>query len=388
MNDVTITVQSGGLGRRDAVSDAVSGLVAVGVAQTLGVQLDTPYQLTGISDAEALGIDASYDSDNSVYVYEHIKEYFRINPNGTLWLLICAQTVSLVDMVNQTSGPAKTLISAAGGDIKRLGVVYNNPTPPTTFDMSLAVPAAQNLCSDQFQKHNPIVVLIAGGGFDHSSVDDLTLLSSPNVAVVVGGHSGINDTEYTMLGTALGVRSLARVNQNIGWVTKFNIAGDGLLTPTISGDNYSTLTDAVKEEMNTKGYIFPITHIGRSGVYFNDDHTCVDTTNDQAYLENVETINKAARLTREALLPFLNSPINIDPDSGKLSPEVVKSFESAVRKLIDEQMQRNSEVSSFNVYVDENQNILSTSELKIDLTIVPTGTARKINVSLGFSNPF
>lgn len=388
MNDVTIQVLSGGLNRRNAVADSVSGLVVGGVAVSPGgVQLNTPYKLSEIGDAEALGIQQGYDDAMVIHVYEHIKEFFRMCPNGTLWLLVCAQTVTLSQMIAQPTSPAVTLLNAANGEISQLGIYYNNPTPPSTFDMSTVVPAAQLLADDYFLHHQPNCILIGGNNFDYTSIDDLGSLASKNVSVVVGGHTEIVNNEYAMLGTALGTVALSRVNECIGWVQKFNIAGSNVQIPTISGVPYNNIGASVREEMQTKAYIFPITHIGKSGIYFNDSRTCTDKDSDYAFIENVRTINKAAKLTREALLPFLNSPVTVDAE-GKLSQEVVKSYENAIRKLIDEQMARNQEVSSFDVYVDPNQDILSTSQLDVKLTIVPTGTSRNIIVKLGFENPF
>ena len=53
-----------------------------------------------------------------------------------------------------------------------------------------------------------------------------------------------------------------------------------------------------------------------------------------------------------------------------------------------EAMLANGEISALEVFVDPLQNILATSELKVVVSIIPTGTARKITVDLGFKNPF
>jgi hypothetical protein len=118
LNDINITKLSGGLGRREPNNDMVSALVANGVAVSGGVQLNTVYRLNSLNDAIALKIDASYDSTNNILLYEHIKEYFRINPSGELWLLVPAQSVSYADMVDKTNvnGAKKVLNEAEGKD--------------------------------------------------------------------------------------------------------------------------------------------------------------------------------------------------------------------------------------------------------------------------------
>jgi hypothetical protein len=91
MNDITINKLSGGLGRRLPNQDMYSGLLANGVAVTGGAQLGTIYHLKGVSEAVTLGLNAAYDTTNTVLVYEHINEFFRINPNGDLYLMLVGQ---------------------------------------------------------------------------------------------------------------------------------------------------------------------------------------------------------------------------------------------------------------------------------------------------------
>lgn len=393
MNDVNITVLSGGLQRRNAASDGVSGLVVSGIeVNPSGVQFDTAYKLESLSDADVLGISENYDDAATVFVYEHIKEFFRVNPNGTLWLYVIDQSGAVLDeMVEVTDSPASKLLDAAGGEIRLLGVFWNNTDPlgsPTTFDMSLVVPNAQALCDARFAAHEPLDIFIGGNNFDtDDTIVDLATLTSKNVSVVVGGHSNIASQEYSPLGTYMGIVSSLRVNQSPAWVREGNVAGGNLQIPTITSVVYNSVPDAIKSEMHTKGYTFLRTYTGRTGVYFNASNTCVAATSDFRYMENNRTINKAARLVREALLPYLNSPIDVNAE-GKLSEDVVKTIESSVRKLIDEQMLRNSEVSDFDVYINPDQNILSTSELAVEVSLRPTGKAEQINVTLGFTNPF
>lgn len=187
------------------------------------------------------------------------------------------------------------------------------------------------------------------------------------------------------VGLALGAISKAKVSENIAWIEKFNLTGEGFAKAGfIGGEEIKTL--GTLSDLNEKRYIFARTHTGLAGVYFNDSSTCTTGTSDFAYVENNRTINKATRLLRTALLPKLASPVLVDID-GKLPQSVSKSFEGLCRSAL-EGMVANQEVSDFDVYVDPKQNILATSELKVKAEITPIGTARKIMVDLGFKNPF
>lgn len=394
LNDIIITKLSGGLGRREPNNDMVSALVANGVAVSGGVQLNTVYRLNSINDAIVLKIDSSYDSSNNILLYEHIKEYFRINPSGELWLLVVDQSVTYANMLDKTNANgAKKILNEAEGKIRILAAAYNPSTPVSDFSDTLAaISKAQELAVDEFNNHRPIEVLLEGKGFVLSGQSSLRSLNAPNVSVMVGQNLAIanahtNYNNYAAIGTLLGAISKAAVNECIAWVEKFNILGDNLLVPAIAKTKYSEIASGNINTTNDNGYIFFRTYTGKAGIYFNDSFTCTLLTDDYAYIENNRTIHKAVRNIRSVLLPRLAMPVNINPNDGTISPEIIKQFENDGKRAL-EQMMSDGEISSMDVFVDPFQNILATSELKVQFSIVPTGTARKISVTIGFNNPF
>ena len=391
MNDVVIEKLNGGLGRNNASGDMISGLLANGVAVVGGVQLNTVYRLKSVADALALLIDEDYDTDNSVVLFEHINEAFRVNTDCDLYLLVVAQTVTYAELLDKTeAGNAKKLLIEAGGDIKQLAVAFNPAVAVTDFtDTVAAITKAQELAAEEYTLHRPVQILLEGKGYAIADDTDFRALNAKNVSVMLGQAASIAavDATYAAVGTLLGAVSRAAVNVNIGWVENFNVLGGSLTVPAVADTLLTAVSDGDKETLNDNGAIFFTTHIGRAGIYFNDSHTATAITSDYAYIENNRTIDKAVRLIRSALLPSLNSPVLLDEETGQLSPAVTKSFEAKGRKALEE-MLNSDEVSSIDVYVDPEQNILSTSELKIKFTITPTGTARKISVTIGFNNPF
>jgi hypothetical protein len=192
---------------------------------------------------------------------------------------------------------------------------------------------------------------------------------------------------YAAVGTALGAVSLAKVNEKISWVQKFNMYGGTLTAAGIGGDALIELTEGELESLEEKGTIFFRTHTGKAGIYFNNSHACTEITSDYAYLENSRTIDKAVRLIREVMLPRLDSPVLIDEETGQLQPSVIKSWESDGNRALEE-MLRGEEISGLDVFIDPEQNILATNQLEISFWVVPTGSASKITVSIGFTNPF
>ena len=314
----------------------------------------------------------------------------------------------------------------------------------TFADTQAAVLKAQTQAALGYKDYMPFEVILEGKGFDPDTAMNLAELNAENVSVVIAmdvekafeqklfmkGSTAENDKLYTLayneklvpvensyniykvqkidnsnnddregleftfkevyintaaVGLALGAISKAKVSENIAWIEKFNLTGEGFSKAGfVGGKEIKTL--GTLNGLNEKRFIFARTHTGLPGIYFNDSHTCTVGTSDFAYVENNRTINKATRLLRTALLPKLASPVLVDID-GKLPQSVSKSFEGLCRSAL-EGMVANQEVSDFDVYVDPKQNILATSELKVKAEITPIGTARKIMVDLGFKNPF
>lgn len=392
MNDVVINKVSGGLGRRTPSTDMVSALMCNAEAVVGGMQLGTVYKFQRIEDAIALGIEQGYDDALVIVVYEHIKEFFRINPNGVLWFMAVAKSVVFKDMVDPTNASgAKKLLIAAGGAVNQLAVAYN-PTVPVTTDapLLLAIAKAQLLVASEYSLHRPVHVILEGAGFDSASITDLHGLLSPGVSVMVGQNKAVATlstdlARYGAVGTLLGAVSLAAVNENIAWIQKFNLLGDNLQDWSVKAVASTDVSESLQNDINDAGYISFRYHPNITGIYLNDSFTCDELTSDFAYIESNRTVNKATRLIRQAILPYLNSPITVDPTTGKIALAEIKAIEAKGRKAIDDGM--TNELSGFTFTIDENQNILSTSELLTELSLIPTGTARNIIVSLGFSNP-
>ncbi len=383
LNDVVITKLSGGLGRRTPEQDMVSGLLFDGES-TVEFGLDKVERLASLEDAEALGITEANDVDGQSAYYQ-VQQFFRLNPSGDLYVMKTVAT-SYEAIVEK----AKDMQEKANGNIRQMAIIYSGAT--TFAQTQTAVATAQEQAALAYADYMPFEVILEGKGFDASTAPSMAGLNAENVSVVVAMDvekaTSLTNPTYkntAAVGLALGAISKAKVSENIAWIEKFNLTGDGFAKAGfVGGEEIKTL--GTLSDLNEKRYIFARTHTGLPGVYFNDSSTCTTGTSDFAYVENNRTINKATRLLRTALLPKLASPVLVDID-GKLPQSVSKSFEGLCRSAL-EAMVANQEVSAFDVYVDPKQNILATSELKVKAEITPIGTARKIMVDLGFKNPF
>ncbi|MES2382605.1 MAG: DUF2586 family protein [Bacteroidota bacterium] len=315
----------------------------------------------------------------------HISEFFRIQPKGVLYVGMYA-VPSTYDFTDLT-----TIQNFANGEIRQ-AFVYADGTTYT----SGKVQAAQAVCTSLFVAHKPLSsVLIA---FDYASATlstlaNLSTLNSKNITLVIG-QDGDNlgyalfkacGKSITNGGAVLGCEALAAVNEDIAWISKFNISNgtENNVPAFANGILFSACSTSLLTTLNSYRYVFSIKKVGYEGTFLNDSHDCIIQTSDYAYIENNRTIDKAIRLLYTNYLPDLNAPLTVNTD-GTLKDTSVAYFQMSGNAALD-QMVRDGELSAKSVTVNPVQNVLTSSQLVITVTLVPVGVARNIVINIGYS---
>lgn len=390
MNDIIFVRGRGGLGRALAGEDHISGLVVemananIPAALVAAGLFVTIYSKQG---AEDLGISYSENTDNlelDALKYT-IDSIFEANKRAVLHIAVAdttdTKTVSteLLTLQNKALGKVRQALALAPSKDFAVGDL-------TTIQAS---------CDTLESQHKPLSVLYAPNFIGLTISEDLRALDNKNVSVVVGMDGNGKGDELSAAysktiscgGAVLGTLSAAKVHENIGWIGKFNINKNSTnefdVLKLADGRLVSEISETELDNLNDLGYIFLRKHIGISGSYFNDTHTAIKVSSDYAYIENVRTIDKAVRTTRQFLLPYLNAPLYVNPD-GTLTEETIASFKNETERALEE-MERNGEISTFVVQIDPDQDVLSTSKLTIAIDISPVGVARNIQVNIGFA---
>src|SRR5688500_16265769 len=174
-------------------------MIFYGVA-ALTHALATVATISDVADAEALDIDAAFDTTNNVRVYRHIKEFYRKAGEGKkLYIMLVAQAVSMEDMVEDTGSVyAKKLIIEAAGEIRQLGVVINPTADYVSVlldgldsDVRNAIPKAQLLAEWARDSFRPCNILLEGREFNGTAAAAVDLRAIPDtpadhVSVIIG----------------------------------------------------------------------------------------------------------------------------------------------------------------------------------------------------------
>lgn len=401
MGSVINIQQSGGLGITAKSGDAISGMIIQAPAPSGGATyvLNNIYKFGAASEADAFGVNAAFDVTSSAAVFEPIKAFFEANPAGTLYVQFTAQTATPVEMLTPSlSTSAIKLVNFAEGKIKQLGVAFNPSVAPADYEVALtaAIAQAQLFAVHCRTNNRPLHIALEGLGAA-GAVNTRTNLAK-HVSVMLGQNStyyakGAWAQKHTDIGRFLGVISKVQVNESIAWVGKNNLLTGDFDAARINGVLVSDMTSTQLDTLNDNGYCFFIPFTDYPGLYMNASHTCTTATDDYSTIEKNRTWNKAARLVRQALLPFVNSTVFIDSATGFIDGTTVAVLAAAGNKAI-RQMFQAGEISGPDpqgptppVQIDPDQDVLATSELVTQISIVPTGVAETITNYIGFTNP-
>lgn len=350
--------------------------------------------------------------------FYHISEFFRlsgnIDGNGRLYVMFadCSANWDAID----------TLQRAAGGTINQLGVWTEQPQwklNGAEEKYSLHLVKSLNDKAVALAGQNQPLSLILSANCSNTGADTsegkkvnlnkipTAICESSRVSVIFGQarselvslmqKRNANHTPVGVIGAVLGCVARANVQESVAWVKQFNLFDDGFQAIELgfgdinqtgqeefaSTNFYESLSPALLDDLDEKGYIFPIKYAGlENGIYLSKDQTC--STGDYRTIARNRTINKSRRAVRAALLPYVNAPLMVNPATGFLAPSKITAFKTIIADVLAK-MQAAQEISGYAVTIDPNQNVLLNDTLKIRYVLVPVGVATKIYVEEGLS---
>ena len=304
-------------------------------------------------------VKATEDEENNVNLfhgipYYHISEFFRlsgnINGSGKLYVMFadCSVSWDAIEIMQR----------ASGGTINQLGVWTEQPlwkdngnadkyslnVVKSINDKAVAM-ASQNQPLSVILSANPSNTganTIEGKKVDLNKIPSC-ICEASRTSVIIGQASSelistmqkcnTNHTPVGFLGAVLGCLAKANVQESVAWVKQFNLFSDGFQEiefgfgdtnqtddeEFISLNRYESLSPVMLDDLDDKGYIFPIKYSGReNGVYISKDQTC--SAGDYRTIARNRTINKSRRAVRAALLPLCQQPFDGEPQYRFFGP--------------------------------------------------------------------
>lgn len=348
----------------------------------------------------------------------HIREFFRmsgnVDGNGRLYVMFadCSASWDAIDIMQR----------ASGGTINQLGVWTEQPIwklsgAEEKYGLNL-VKSLNDKGAALAEQNQPLSIILSANctntGAETAEGRKIDLQKIPSAICEASRTSVIfgqarnekislmqrrNEhlTPVGFMGAILGALAKANVQESVAWVKQFNLFNDDFQEielgfgdvneasdETLTSTNfYESLSPTLLDDLDDKGYIFPIKYAGKeNGIYISKDQTC--SSGDYRTIARNRTINKSRRAVRAALLPYVNAPLMVNPTTGFLAPTKITAFKTLIGDVLAK-MQAAGEISGYAVTIDPNQNVLVDDTLRISYVIVPVGVATKIYVEEGLS---
>ncbi|QUO43455.1 DUF2586 family protein [Brevibacillus composti] len=175
-----------------------------------------------------------------------------------------------------------------------------------------------------------------------------------------------------LAGVYAGILARARVSESPGKVMSFPLTNVVALMEGMNNSHIKALDDA--------GFITARTFEGLPGFYITNGRMMAAPGSDFEFVEIRRTVDKAARLVRQASVRYVQSEADEDGLDNLLAnisaPLVAQMMSPAA-----------PEISDFTLTIPEGQDIFSTRSLDVDLAIVPIPIMKWITVRLKLRNP-
>lgn len=383
--NIIFNVNSKGLGQLQADIQKIPGFVLTGatIAGANKVTVGNSYQVFSLEEAVSLGIE---ETGTNAFAYKQIKAFYDGAKRGAeLWFMLVLSTVTLEDMADLTEAYAKKLLADSAGKIRVLGLLKKSGAGETiTFgldeDVSLAVVKAQALAEDYANRYYPVRILLSGNKFSGVVADlkDYTATTYNKVGILLANTDG---SKEAAIGMALGRLASIPTQRKISRVK------DGAIEPFnayfTNGADVSTL-DTAWDAIDNKGYIFLRSFSNRSGFYFTSDRTLTGATDDFNSLARGLVMDEAVLIAYEVLVEELSDEIPVTA-SGTIHPAILKGWQNAIEKQIKGKMVDLKKLSGAKAYIDENQTVLTTGNMIVELQLLPVGYSDFITVNIGFT---
>lgn len=178
-------------------------------------------------------------------------------------------------------------------------------------------------------------------------------------------------------GIVTGLYGRAKESQSIGEVKSFPISEAKLLKILPEGiEDYIETLDKAK-------YVTIRQYIGKEDYYVTSANMMSPEGSDYSYAEDVRVSNRLVKAVRAKALDELQvevDPEDIETSITNIQEQLNTPVEDAVRDKI---------ISSGSVTIDtENLNILVDEKLDINITYVPMGHVREMNLTFAVENPY
>lgn len=327
--------------------------------------------------------------------YYHIKQYYNyIGADAPLYICFTSD--------NSEWSAVESMQLAANGRLFQIGIWTSLPLWQSSDRELLFTDLIGNLESaaeilsgkvGQSTLHNTPISLIVSASTKFSNsvfaiqdAPDATALNSPKVSICLAQNNSDevvaiqarcpNKAPVGCIGIVMACLHLAYAEENIGYVSKFNLnKNDDFNNIGVYFNNRfinaSDITYTVGNFVAENGYILPCTYEGKIAEYFfSGDPTA--SNGDYNHISNNRVIHKCRRAMVSALLPYINDSHTLDVSTGDLSEgsktliitDILNSLEAALQNPLGQ-----AQINGKSVEINKNGKILEDDVITVKMSI-------------------
>ncbi len=373
---VTVNVSNGNLMQDVAVADAVPALVATVKTTSL---VGKTAEIYSLEDAVSLG----YTESAEPFIYKLIKEYYNeLGGKQLLYVYGIAQTTTMTKALTATeaNSVAKLLLETEG-EVNLIAIARNPESGYSAGsgfldkDVETAVTASKALAENYQSQNKPVRLLIEGRVANESASNTYSPSEAGNgyAGVVLGGTSA-DGSAAVSIALARAVKYPAHVK--IGNGQNGPLSALQIYIGTKPMEERSDL-----ETLHEDGFIVFMHRTGSAGYYFGVDNMC--ESGDYRILVHGRVIDKAQRIAAKAYLPFVENDMRMESDGSINASDAIylgSILETAIRAEMSEQ------ISDVKVNVPVKQDVINTSNVNIQVSVLPLGYSSYITINLSLSS--
>ena len=387
---VTVNLEQGNIGGLVATTDGIAGIVMTGATEG-SVTAGTPLVVYNATEIAALGITLANNPLAYNILNQIVQETANMGINSfELYLLFTATSLKVNQMADvSNANGAKKLVDYAGGRIKTICVVSNDDTvyPGGTgltitaginADCSTAITNLHSLCNTYAAVQWPMRGIVALTSFSGTAADLAAQTSNTKnrVRAFIGNVDAAG--KYSAVGLLVARIMSVPVQRKVSRVADGSLGITTLYINTTAADQYTGTSTIKSKGIITLGKV-PL----KAGYYFTDDVTCSATIDDYHLAPRGRVIDKAAVIAYQTFVESVDDEVPVETD-GTIDAGYAKTLETQITQQIELTMLANKEISAVRASIALDQNVVTTSQLRVVLKITPVGYAQDIIISLGF----
>ncbi len=238
----------------------------------------------------------------------------------------------------------------------------------------------------KFTEHRPMFMLLestapadgeALATWVTARVTERATYSHVRVSVVAMG-ANITDAD----GNAIGRNGIGLVAGTVSKIPTMRSMGNVMEAPqTPAVALYPVLTTAQIKTLDDNDYITFRRYVGLENIFITDGHVIAAATSDYQKLETRRVVDKSVRLCRVAALRKVHS----ETEGAEGDESGLKDLENHLEQALERMKHPVREITNYGVVIPEGQDIIGTSEVQVQLSMVPVPIMRKIILNFGLA---